>query len=301
MGFFGLVLLLPLLAGCDVGGSAATPTATSKGQITVASKGFTEETLVGEMYAQLLEQGGYQVVRKLNLGETDILQPALQNKDIDVYPEYTGTGLVVVLKKDPSSDPQGVYKTVSQAYEEQFKLTWLDPAPMNDTQAVVTTQENSDKYGLKTLSDLSAKAKDLRLACAPAFTTRPDGLPGLKKTYGGFDFKEVKQVDFSLLYKSLQQGDVEVAQASGSTDGAILGNKLVLLQDDKHLFPVYQLAPILRTDYVTQHPDVKTILNALAPKLTDETMINLNWEVDGKKREPADVAKEFLKAQGLTK
>jgi len=301
MGFFGLVLLLPLLAGCDVGGSAATPTATSKGQITVASKGFTEETLVGEMYAQLLEQGGYQVVRKLNLGETDILQPALQNKDIDVYPEYTGTGLVVVLKKDPSSDPQGVYQTVSQAYQDQFKITWLDPAPMNDTQAVVTTQENSDKYGLKTLSDLSAKAKDLRLACAPAFTTRPDGLPGLKKVYGGFEFKEVKQVDFSLLYKSLQQGDVEVAQASGSTDGAILGNKLVLLQDDKHLFPVYQLAPILRTDYVTQHPDVKTILNALAPKLTDETMINLNWEVDGKKREPADVAKEFLKNQGLTK
>jgi len=301
MGFFGLVLLLPLLAGCDVGGSAATPTATSKGQITVASKGFTEETLVGEMYAQLLEQGGYQVVRKLNLGETDILQPALQNKDIDVYPEYTGTGLVVVLKKDPSSDPAGGYKTVSQAYEEQFKLTWLDPAPMNDTQAVVTTQENSDKYGLKTLSDLAAKAKDLRLACAPAFTTRPDGLPGLKKTYGGVEFKEVKQVDFSLLYKSLQQGDVEVAQASGSTDGAILGNNLVLLQDDKHLFPVYQLAPILRTEFVDAHPDVKTILNPLAPKLTDETMINLNWEVDGKKREPADVATEFLKNQGLIK
>lgn len=295
-GLLTLVLILPFLAACDVGGGGTT----QKPTVIVASKAFTEETLVGEMYSQLLEAGGYPVTRKLNLGETSVLQEALVKGDIHLYPEYTGTGLTVVLKLPASSDAAQVFATVSKEYQEKFKLTWLDPAPMNNTQGLAVTKETSDQMGLKTLTDLSTKAPDLRLACAPAFVEREDGLPGLKQAYGGFEFKEVKQVDFALFYPSLLNKEVEVTEAFG-TDGEIEGHSLVLLEDDKHLFPVYQIAPLIRTDLVDANPDIKTILNPLAPKLTDATMRRLNWEVAGKKREPVDVAKEFLKAEGLVK
>jgi osmoprotectant transport system substrate-binding protein len=296
VGLLALLAVLPLLAACDVGGGSSS----QKPKVIVASKAFTEETLIGEMYAQLLEQGGYPVERKLNLGETNVLQEALVKGDISLYPEYTGTGLTVVLKHDASSDAKQVYDTVSTEYQDKFKLTWLDPAPMNNTQGLAVTQATADRLGLKTLTDLATKAADLRLACAPAFVDRPDGLPGLQKTYGGYQFKDVKQVDFALFYPTLLNGDVDVTEAFG-TDGEIEGNKLVFLEDDKKLFPIYQIAPLIRTDLVTANPDLKTILNPLAPKLTDATMRRINWEVAGKKREPADVAKEFLKAEGLLK
>src|SRR5215211_2918624 len=164
-------------------------TTTQQPTVIIASKAFTEETLVGEMYSQLLEAGGYPVTRKLNLGETSVLQEALVKGDIHIYPEYTGTGLTVVLQMPPSSDAKQVFDTVSKEYQDKYKLTWLDPAPMNNTQGLAVTKETSDQMGLKTLTDLSTKAKDLRLACAAAFVERPDGLPGLKQAYGGFEFK----------------------------------------------------------------------------------------------------------------
>ena len=195
-GLVALALIVPLLAGCDIGtGTGGSGTAT-KPNIIVSSKDFTEEILVGEMYAQLLEQAGYPVTRKLNLGATDIAQAALVKGDIHLYPEYTGTGLTVVLKKEPMSDAQQVYDIVSKEYEAQFKLTWLDPAPMNDTQALATTKAIADQYGLKTLSDLSTKADQLRLVCIAEFLGREaDGLPALQRTYGGFQFKDTITVD----------------------------------------------------------------------------------------------------------
>ncbi|MGI8588991.1 MAG: glycine betaine ABC transporter substrate-binding protein [Chloroflexia bacterium] len=286
------------------GMTAMTPTAGAatgtKPTITVASKDFAEERLIGEMYAQLLEQAGYKVNRKLGLGEVTVIQPALVNGDVQMYPEYTGTGLTVVLKKDPMSDAQQVFTTVSQAYESQYKLTWLDPAPMNDTQALATTKAISDQYGIKTLSDVATKAPQLRLTCAPAFIDRPDGIPGLQKAYGGFQFKDVKSVDISLRYKALLAGQTDITEAF-STDGTIAGNNLVVMEDDKHFFPPYQVAPVVRDDLLAAAPDIKSILNPLAPKLTNSSVSAMNWEVEGKKREVADVAKEFLKNNGLLK
>ncbi len=288
-----------------MGGAGMTPTAGSgpvmtKAKVVIGSKNFTEELLVGEMYALMLEHAGIPVGRQLNLGETDIAQAALVKGDIGLYPEYTGTGLLVVLKKDVMSDEKAVYDTVKKEYESQFKLTWLDEAPMNDTQALATTKAVADKYGLKTLSDVSAKAPQLRLATIPAFQDRPDGIKGLQRVYGGFAFKSMDIFDIGLKYKALLDGKADVAVAF-STDGAIAGDGLQILQDDKGLWPPYHLAPVVRDDVLAANPKIADVLNSLAPKLTSDAVAALNWEVDGKKRDYQDVAKEFLTQQGMLK
>ncbi len=284
-------------------GGVMTPTAMMGGagsKVIVSSKDFTEELLVGEMYALLLEKAGIPVERKLNLGGVAVAQAALVKGDISLYPEYTGTGLQAVLKKDVMSDANAVYDTVKKEYESQFKLTWLDQSPMNDTQALATTKAVADQYGLKTLSDVSAKAPQLRLATIPEFQDRPDGIKGLKRVYGGFDFKSMDIFDIGLKYKALLDGKADIAVAF-STDGAIAGNNLLILQDDKGLWPPYHIAPVVRDDVLAAHPQIADILNGLAPKLTDSVISALNWEVDGKKRDYQDVAKEFLTQQGMLK
>ncbi|MGH7757592.1 MAG: glycine betaine ABC transporter substrate-binding protein, partial [Vulcanimicrobiaceae bacterium] len=238
------------------------------------------------------------VARKLDLGGTQVAMAALQRGDIDLYPEYTGTALINELKLPPSSNAQQVYQTVKTAYQQKFKLTWLEPAPMNDTQALATTQAVAAKYHLRTLSDLAAAAPQLRLGAIPEFTKRADGLPGLQKRYGGFHFKSIKLFDIGLRYKALETGAVDVVVAFG-TDGQIAADHLVVLIDDKHLFPIYQVAPVVRDDTLTKYPIIVPTLNGLAPLLTDDVMRSLNYQVDGKKRSTADVAREFLSAHKL--
>src|SRR5205807_417808 len=173
-------------------------------KVVVSSKNFTEEVLLGEMYAEVLENNGVPVDRKLNLGTTDLAQAALvkggANGGIDLYPEYTSTGLINVLKHDPISDPEQAYQAVKKGYEDQFKLTWLDKTPMNDTQAMATTQDVSNSKGIKSLQDLCDKASDLTVAAVAEFKDRADALPALQKTYGGCNFKEIKVFDPNLRY-----------------------------------------------------------------------------------------------------
>jgi len=266
--------------------------------IRVGSKDFTEQFIIGEMYALVLEKAGFQVERKLNLGGTPVAQAGLENGEIDVYPEYTGTGLLTVLKLPVASDPKSVFQTVADNYKQKYNLVWLDPAPMNNTQALAMTQEGSTKLGVKTISDMAAKAKELTMIGPPEFEVREDGLPGIKAHYGNFQLKAYKAVDPGLRYKGLVDGEADVAVAFG-TDGEISAFNLVILEDDKHLFPPYQVAPVVRQDALDGHPKMAETLNALAPKLTNETMQKLNYEVSGKQREPADVAKEFLTHEGL--
>jgi osmoprotectant transport system substrate-binding protein len=203
-----------------IAGLAIAPAACSQSSpsaaIKVGSKNFTEALLLGEMYSQLLEHAGYRVDRRLNLGSVEVAMAALQRGDIDVYPEYTGTALLVVLKAPPISDRIKTYETVKTEYERRFHLTWLAPAPMNDSQALATTHAIAAKYGLKTLSDLARKASSLRLASVPEFTHRPDGLAGLQKAYGGFRFASIKYLPIGLKYKALLDGYVDVAVAFGT-------------------------------------------------------------------------------------
>ncbi|MCB8985252.1 MAG: quaternary ammonium transporter [Ardenticatenaceae bacterium] len=266
--------------------------------ITVASKDFTEQFILGEMYAQLLENAGYTVERKLNLGGTPVAQQALLDGEIDVYPEYTGTGLLTVLKMDMMSDPQAVYDTVKQAYADQFSLVWLQPAPMNNTQALAMTKQRAAELGITTFSDMVANADQLVLVGPPEFAEREDGVPGLKRVYGDFQFKDFLTVDPGLRYQALLNGEADVVVAFG-TDGELAAYDLVSLVDDKGLYPPYQVAPVIRQAVLDANPDVANVLNGVAPLLTNETMQRLNYEVSGNGREPADVAKEFLVSQGL--
>jgi osmoprotectant transport system substrate-binding protein len=287
---------LVILIACAGGGGGTGGNANAP--IKVGSKDFTEQFILGEMYSQVLQKAGYKVESKLNLGGTPVAQAALESGEIDLYPEYTGTGLLTVLKLPSISDPQAVYKKVSQGYKEKYDLVWLEPAPMNNTQALAMTQASSQKFGVKTISDLATKASQLTMIGPPEFEVREDGLPGIKKKYGNFQLKEYKAVDPGLRYKALVDGEADVAVAFG-TDGEISAFNLVVLEDDKKLFPPYQVAPVVRQKTLTADPGVADALNNLSQKLTNEVMQQLNYEVSGKQREPADVAKEFLTKQGM--
>lgn len=289
--FLCALLALSLLAGCGGG---------DKGTIIIGSKDFTEQYIVAEMYALLLEDAGLTVERKFGLAGTPVAQAAITAGEIDLYPEYTGTGLLVVLKLPVNSDRQAVYDAVAKGYKEQFDPVWLDPAPMNNTQALAVTQEVAQQYNLRTMSALPGVASELIMIGPPEFDQREDGLPGIMKVYGDFQLKAYLPVEKGLRYKGLIEGDAQIVVAFG-TDGEISANNLVVLEDDKGMFPPYQVAPVIRQAALDATPEIEDILNALTAKLNDATVRRLNNEVSGNLREPAEVAKEFLVQEGLLK
>ena len=256
------------------------------------------------MYAQLLEANGIAVERKLNLGATPIAQAALEKGDIDMYPEYTSTGLLEVLKKDPIADQTQIIGAVRKGYEDAYKITWLEPSPFNDTNALAMTKAKADELGIKSYSDLVAKSSTLKLGGPAEFPERKD-TAGLVKAYT-FDPKligenYVQLGTGALRYEALTKGDIDVVVAFG-TDGQIGGLGLTLLKDDKSFYPVYQIAPVIRQDTLASNPKISEILNKFAPLLTDADMSSLNWQVDGPdKKEVAAVAKAFLQKNGLVK
>lgn len=284
-------------------GGEATGTTAAGGDnsditITVGSKNFTEQLILGEMYAQILEDRGFNVDRVLNLGGTEVAQQALVNGDIDLYPEYTGTGLLVILGMETMSDPDEVYDVVSQAYMEQFDLVWLDQTPMNNSNALAVTREWSEENGVTTITELAEVSADLKLAAVPDFPEREDGQLGLERVYG-LEFEEVLIFDPGLKYQAFLDGDAEVVLAFG-TDGQVAGYDLVILEDDQGLWPPYHVAPVVRQETLDEAPEVAEALNELAPLLTSDVMAALNWQVDGPDAmEPADVAQAFLEENGL--
>lgn len=296
-----MVAVMLVITAC---GTARQPSAATSSPpsvdtpIRIGSKDFTEQFILGEMYALILEDAGLPVERMLNMGSTDIVQLALLSNDVDLYPEYTGTGLLNVLRLPISDDPSQVYELVRAGYAEQFNLIWLDPAPMNNTQALAMTRKRAEELGIVTISDMVAKADQLVMIGPPEFQEREDGLPGLQAVYGDFTLREFKPVAPDKRYQALAEGAGDITVAFG-TDGEIAVFDLVLLEDDQQLFPPYQVAPVIRANVLAAHPQIAPALNRLAPLLDDATMQRLNNEVSGNQRSPAAVAREFLEAQGL--
>jgi osmoprotectant transport system substrate-binding protein len=266
--------------------------------VKIGSKNFTEQFVVAEIYAQALEKAGVEVERRLNLGATLVAHTALTNGEIDLYPEYTGTALAAVVKGDLSGNAEKIYGEVKDYYEKNLKLTLLEPTNINNGYAIITLPETAEKYKLKTLTDLGPTSKDLTFGAEAGFGERKDGLPGLKQTYG-IEFKEFKIfAKLGIRYSALTAKDLDVSYGF-ATDWQISENKLVVLEDDKNLFPPYYLVPVIRQDTLTKNPKIAEVLNKISPLLNNENMRELNARVDRDKEEPADVAAEFLEAQGI--
>jgi glycine betaine/choline ABC-type transport system substrate-binding protein len=293
---------------------AAVPAAAAQDEkptVTVGSKDFTESILLAEIVAALLEDHGYTVERQLNLGGTAVVHQALVSDEVDIYVEYTGTGLLAILGQDlpdaaadgatpASGDAAGqdrVYDIVKTEYAEQFGLTWLQPWGFNNTYALAVTQETADAHDLETVSDLEGVAGDMTFGATQEFLVRPDGLPGLEETYG-IDFGNEQGLDPGLLYSALDGGQVDVISAF-ATDGRVPALGLVLLEDDQNYFPPYYAAPVVDAELLEQHPEIADILNQLAGEIDDATMADLNYQVDDGGMEPIDVARGFLEERGL--
>lgn len=264
--------------------------------VKVGSKNFTESLVLGEAISQLLESKGYHVERSLNLGGTFIAHEALQKGDIDLYPEYTGTGLLDILKQEGVKEADA-QKVLNDGYSK-WGLEWLDISKGNNSQGLVVSRQAANKYGLKTYSDLAKHASQLRLATTAEFGGRKDGLPALKKTYGGFDFQSTQVIDTGLRYTSLEEGKADVSIAF-TTDGQLTSDKFVLLEDDKHLYPTYYAAPVVRKDLLDKAPEIKQLLNDFSSKLTEKKLQEVNAKVDIEGKPYQEVAKDFLMANQL--
>ncbi|MFT4185528.1 MAG: glycine betaine ABC transporter substrate-binding protein [Rhizobium sp.] len=278
--------------------AAATFKPAAAEPIKVGSKNFTEQYILAEMYAALLEKAGFQVERKINLGGTLIAHQALTTGEIDLYPEYTGTALSSVVKGTMSTDPDKVYGEVKDFYAKQFNLTWLKPTGINNGYVIVVRKETADANNLKTLSDLAKVSKTLVFGGGAEFPDRADGLPGLKRVYDA-EFKEFKQfAKLGLRYDALSQKDIDVANGA-ATDWQIGAQALTPLEDDKGLFPPYYVAPVVRQQVLDANPKLKDVLESLGSHLDNATMRVLNAKVETEHEEPKDVAEAFLKEKGL--
>ncbi|CAN7596858.1 ABC transporter [Rhizobium rhizogenes] len=289
--------ILSAVAAAVMATSAFQPAAAAE-PIKVGSKNFTEQYILAEMYAALLEKAGFQVERKINLGGTMIAQQALTTGAIDLYSEYTGTALSAVVKGTMSTDPDKVYNEVKDFYTKQFNLTWLKPTGINNGYVIVVRQETADADKLKTLSDLAKVSGTLVFGGGAEFPDRADGLPGLKRVYSA-EFKEFKQfAKLGLRYDALAQKDIDVVNGA-ATDWQIGAKGLVALDDDKGLFPPYYLAPVVRQQALDANPKMKDVLESLGSHLDNATMRVLNAKVENDHEEPKDVAEAFLKEKGL--
>lgn len=264
------------------------------GAVRVGSKNFGEDIVVAEIYAAALERAKIPVERRMNLGSTQIATEALRRGDIDLYPEYTGTGLIDVLHLPPMHDATQLFSTVKRDYERRYGLTWLDPSPANDSQGLAVTKATAQRYNLRTLSQCSSAAPHLRLAAIPEFVSRADALPGLQRYYGGFKFHSVRTYDIGLQYDALVRGDADVATAF-TTDSQIDTDRLTVLRDDRHFWPPYNIAPVVRSSALRAHPEIAGVLNGIAPLLTDTAVRGFNYAYNVQKAEPADIAQQFLK------
>ena len=267
-------------------------------QIKVGSKNFTEQFVVAEIYAQALEAAGLKVERKLNLGGTLIAHKALEEKQIDLYPEYTGTMLLVVIKAEPMTDQKAVYDKVKSEYARNGFVV-LNEAPLNNTYNMVVRPETAAQYKLETLSDLARVSKELKLGAGPEFRDRKDGLPGLKAKYG-IEFKEDLQMAIGLRYQALANKQIDIVNGY-ATDGMISALKLKRLKDDRNLWPPDYLVPVVRKDALDANPKIADTLNNVSATMNETNMAEMNYKVDADKEEPKDVARAFLKSKGIVR
>jgi len=268
-------------------------------RIVVGSKNFTEQLILGELFAQVIEARTHlPVERRFYLAGTFICQQAILVGRIDIYPEYTGTALTAVLKQQPSGDKQDVYRRVQQGYETMFGLRVGPPLGFDDTFAMVIRGDDARRLHLTTLSQTAAFTPQWRAGFGYEFMERPDGYKGLVASYG-LRFAEAPRImDLGLITRALKDRQVDLI-AGNNTDGLIPALDFFVLEDDHHYFPPYEAVAIMRGEMLKQHPEVGAALDALAGAISDEDMRRLNYAVDGQHRDAAEVVREFLRERKL--
>ena len=269
--------------------------------VVVGGKGFTEQLLLAEITGQYLKSKGYDVELKTGMG-TSLVRDALENKQVDLYWEYTGTAFLTFHKNKFENQPaEEIYKAV-KAKDEEIGIVWLNASAANNTYALAVRRADSESKGLKTLEDLAAKLNEgekLTLGCNIEFYKRDDGLKPLQKAYGfKFPRSDVKRMETGLVYKALKDGNVDVGLVF-ATDGRIPAFDFVVLEDTKNYFPAYAITPTIRKETLEAHPDLAEHLNKLSSLFDDATMSALNAQVDVDKKSVTEVAENFLKEKGL--
>jgi glycine betaine/choline ABC-type transport system substrate-binding protein len=254
---------------------------------------------LGEIMAQQIEaHTNLKVERRFYLAGTYICQQAILGRRIDLYPEYTGTALTAILKQEAVGDKAEVYRRVKEEYEHRFGLTLSSPFGFNDTFAMEIRGDDARRLNIRTLSQATAFAPQWRAGFGYEFMERPDGYRGLAATYGLHFAEPPRVMDLGLLARALRDRQIDLA-AGNTTDGLIPALDLFVLEDDRHYFPPYEAVPVIREQTLQQHPEVSRALAGLAGKISDEEMQRLNYAVDGQHRDAKEVAREFLRKQGL--
>ena len=262
--------------------------------LAVGSKNFTEQLVLGELLAQYLGHfTPLPIDKRFYLAGSYICHQALLAGRIDMYVEYTGTALVAILKEKPISDHAEVFNTVKDLYARRFGLEVFPSLGFDNTFAMVMRGSDARRLRLKTLLDAAAVSSRLRLGVGYEFLERPDGYKGLASKYG-FKFAEAPRVmDLGLLYRALQNNQVDIV-AGSNTDGLIAALDLTVLEDDQHYFPPYDAVPIVRRATIDRHPEIAAALKRLSGHITAEDMRRMNYAVDGEKKDAAAVVKDFL-------
>jgi osmoprotectant transport system substrate-binding protein len=280
-------IIAALIALAALGGCKQSPHV-----LTAGSKNFTEQVVLGEIVAQHAENRlRLKVDRRLNLGGTLLAHQALTSGEIDLYPEYTGTALTVVLKEPVNTDPGAVLARVRSEYRTRFQVEWLDPLGIDNGFAMVVRASAN----LKTLT--AAAARPWNLGVGYEFEQRSDGLKALRNTYG-LRFPATRTMDLGLLYKALEEGQVDMI-AANATDGLLFRSGLIVLSDDQHAFPPYQVSIAVRRQALERIPGLREALAELSGKLSNTTMRELNYQVDVLHHTAAEAASDFLRQAEL--
>ncbi|OPH57908.1 hypothetical protein BC351_04695 [Paenibacillus ferrarius] len=290
----GLAIILAVsLTGCAKSASSSSDT------IHIATKGFAESDILANAFKLLIENETKLKTEVATL-DNSLLWNAVKEKKVDTYVEYTGTALINIIKAEAEFDPQKAYDKVKKELSEKNQITVLDPIGFNNTYAFGLRKDQAEKYGIKTTSQLAEKSGELIFGATEEFINRPDAWPPVIKTYNP-KFKEIKTIQNpGLQYQAIEQKLID-SMILYTTDSQITVKPIVVLEDDKHVFLPYYAIPVIRDEVLKQHPELKTILNKLAGKITDAEMQKLNSQVDIKQRPALDVAREWLQAKGLIK
>ncbi|HET9408358.1 MAG TPA: glycine betaine ABC transporter substrate-binding protein [Candidatus Sulfotelmatobacter sp.] len=283
-------MLLTLLSGC---------TSNRTNHVIIASKNFTESMILGELMAQQIEaHTSLKVERRFYLAGTYICHQAMLSGRVDIYPEYTGTALTAILKQDPEKDSGKAYQTMKDEYEGRFHIAVGPAFGFDDTFAMEIRGEDARRLQLKSLSQAAADAPQWRAGFGYEFMERPDGYRGLVAAYGLHFKAEPRIMDLGLLARALKDHQIDIA-AGNATDGLIPALDLFVLEDDRHYFPPYEAVPLVRDETLREHPEIQQALSEFRGKISNQEMQQLNYAVDGERRDVKAVAREFLQKKAM--